>query len=145
MVPLRIVKDDISAENAVFPTMVEPAAEVREFLNRLRWVTRRCRASARLDLFHACAVLSTDRDVADTAHAEVLMKGLSQALGKMPVFFRPGVQDISFDEAWLLRIFDAMSRDDDPSLLFLLRSRVHPAACRNLSYLIRSVSERFSR
>lgn len=145
MVPLRIVKEEAWPDAAVFPPMVEPSAEARSLLNRLRWVARRCRASARMDLFEACAVLSTDRDVADTAHAEVLMKGLSQALGKMPVFFRPGVHEISFDEAWLLRVVDALSRDDDASLVFLLRSRVHPSACRNLSYLIRSVSERFSR
>lgn len=136
---LRLDQADIEAR-----TSHQLSPDAWAVLNRLRWVARRCRAAARVDLFEACAVLSIDRDVADTAHAEVLMKSLSQALGKAPVFYRPGEAEVSFDEAWLMRVITALREDDDASLVFLLRSRVHPSACRNLTYLIRSVSERFS-
>jgi len=144
MVPLRIVRDDLGWENAACPPMAEPGPVLRGFLDRLRWVALGCRAAARVDLFEACAVLSSDRHVADTAHAEVLVKGMSQAIGKPAVFYRPGVAEISFDEAWILRIVAAMDGGDDASLLFLLRSRVHPAACRNLGFLLRNARDRLA-
>lgn len=145
MTSLQIVRQDMPIPDGPAPLSYDLSDQDREMLNRLRWVARRCRSAARVDLFEACAILSTDRDVADTAHAEVLMKSLSQVLGKAPVFYRPGVGEVSFDEAWLMRVMAALRSDDDASLVFLLRSRVRPSACRNLGYLIRSVSERFSR
>jgi hypothetical protein len=69
-------------------------------------------------------------------HAEMLVRTLPQALGRMPRFHRPGVEEISFDEAWLLRAFEAIDAGDTDTLDFLLRSRVAAPARRNLFFLI---------
>ena len=97
MTSLQIVRQDMPIPDGPAPLSYVLSDQDREVLNRLRWVARRCRSAARVDLFEACAILSTDRDVADTAHAEVLMKSLSQVLGKAPVFYRPGVGEVSFE------------------------------------------------
>ena len=112
-------------------------------LSHLRWVALGCRAAARVDLFKACATLALDRDVARQAHAEVLMRSLPQALGRLPVFYRPGVADTSFDEDWLLRIVDRHRASDAGSVAFLLRSRVPDHARRNLGFLIAQISDAF--
>ncbi|MEM9708098.1 MAG: hypothetical protein AAF871_04845 [Pseudomonadota bacterium] len=115
------------------------------FLNRLRLKSLDCRAAARVDLFQACALLATDRETAWAAHAEALIKCLPEALGARPIFYRPGVRDISFDEAWLLRMATAASEDDDNSFEFLLRSRVAAPHRRNMGFLIKTVSEQITR
>lgn len=116
----------------------------RHFINMLRFVGRDCRAMARTDLFSACAVLSSDRTIARAAHAEVLMRCLGEALGKMPVLYRPGETDLSFDEAWLIQLSNAMRQHDTPSLNFLLRSRVVPQLRRNLAFLLRAITDEFT-
>lgn len=125
--------------------LTEFQADTADLLDELRQVALKCRSAARTDLFEACAVLSHAPNVARSAYAEALMKSLAQALGASPVLHRPGVQEVSFDEAWLLRAVQAARRGDRGSFLFLLRSRVPHAARRNLGFLILSVSERFSR
>lgn len=117
--------------------------EIR-ILNHLRIVGLRCRASRRTDLFEACALLSLDRKLAESAHAEVLMRGLVQALGRPPLFFQPGEKQLSFDESWLLRMLQAARHGDDSSITFLLRSRLPLHAQRNVGFLIHQISERFS-
>jgi len=109
-------------------------------LNELRMVALKCRVAARLDLFEACAMLSNDKTKARTAYAETLMKCLEQATGKRPLFYRPGCEDISFDEAWLTRLIVASIDDDQDSFDFLLRSRVPHWARRNFAFLIHSIA-----
>lgn len=134
------------------PTSTTPEVEgapggspvhMRNLLNHLRTVALACRAAARTDLFEACATLSTDRKVAKSAYAEVLMKCLSQALGATPIMFRPGVTEISFDEAWLLRLVETAQTGDEDSFSFLLRSRVPGHARRNVAGLINAVASQF--
>jgi len=73
------------------------------------------------------------------------MRGFRQAVHKRPVFFRPGTDELSFDEAWLGRLFEAVERKDDDSFRFLIQSRVPRWTQRNLAFLIRSISEEFHR
>ena len=54
----------------------------------------------------------------------------------------PSVEEISFDEAWLLRAVEAAGRDRD-SFEFLIRSRVPFVARRNLGSLLAGISEQF--
>ena len=117
------------------------SAEARARLNRLRLVTLSCRSSARTDLFEACAMLSIDPWVAQTAHAEALVKCLPQVIGRQLKFFRPGTEEVSFDEAWLIALTEAVVRDDDDSFLFLLRSRVPQHARRSVGFLIRAMAD----
>ncbi|MGZ2257244.1 hypothetical protein [Roseobacter sp. A03A-229] len=124
-------------------TLTAFSPEAAAVLNELRQVALTCRSAARTDLFEACAVLSQTPNVARKAYAEALMKSLAQALGASPLLHRPGVAEVSFDEAWLLRSIAAAQAEDHGSFLFLIRSRVPHAARRNLGFLILSLSERF--
>lgn len=113
---------------------------VTPLLTRIRLSALHCRVAARTDLFEACAVLSMDRETARTAHIEVLTRCLIQALGRRPVFYRPGVSEISFDEAWLMRLVETAANDDLASFTFLIRSRVLKPARRNLSLLVDQIA-----
>ena len=114
-------------------------------LNYVRLVALDCRAAARADLFHACAVLSQDQGVAKHAFAETLAKCLPQVLGCKPVLYAPGICEMSFDEAWLVRLIQSSIRKDFDSFSFLIRSRVPYIAQRNLAFLIHSMSESFAK
>lgn len=115
----------------------------RTIINHLRMVALKCRSQARLDLDQACALLLANPADANMRHAETLMRGYRQAVTTRPVFFRPGTHELSFDEAWLGRLFEAVYDRDDDSFRFLIRSRVPRWTQRNLAYLIRSISEEF--
>ncbi len=112
-------------------------------INHLRMVALRCRSAARVDLDQACALLLADPADAQMRHAETLMRGFRQAVEKRPIFHRPGSSELSFDEAWLARLFDAIEREDDDSFRFLIQSRVSRWRQRNLAFLVRAVSDQF--
>lgn len=112
-------------------------------LNGLRMIALDCRVAAQTDLFEACALLSNKQEVAQDAHARALLKCLRQAIRNKPVFFRPGSQEVSFDEAWLMRALMAAKSGDSDSFMFLLRSRVPKQNQRHVAFLIKGISERF--
>ncbi|MEP3346285.1 MAG: hypothetical protein ABJN34_00060 [Litoreibacter sp.] len=114
------------------------------FLNHLRLTARECRSAAHTDLFTACAVLSVSAPVSRNAHAQVLMKCLAQALGKTPLMYRPDVEEVSFDEAWLIRTGEAAASKDWDSFEFLIRSRVPKISRRNVGALLVSISDQFA-
>lgn len=112
-------------------------------INHLRLVALRCRSAARVDLDQACALLLADPADAQMRHAETLMRGFRQAVEKRPIFHRPGSSELSFDEAWLARLFDAIEREDDDSFRFLIQSRVSRWRQRNLAFLVLAISDQF--
>lgn len=114
------------------------------FLNHLRFTAMACRAKARTDLFEACALLSVDRTQSRKAHAEALVLSLNQALGKRPIFYRPGDTERSFDESWLLRLASTLARGDEASATFLLHSRIERVQHRHILFLMSRISEQFS-
>ncbi len=129
-----------------FPSPASPVQDeqAKALLNHLRMIGLRCRTRARTDLFHACAALSHDSTVARTAYAEVLMRCLSQALGRQAILHRPGEAEVSFDEAWLVRLARALNSGDTASATFLLHSRVPTHARRNLVFLLQAITDQFS-
>ena len=143
MLPLRLITYDSSADSAAVNAGLNDTALTA--LNYLRLVALACRSAAWTDLLQACAVLSQNNTVAQSTYAETLVKCLSQALGTKPVFFAPGVQEISFDEAWLIRLIQSSHRKDYHSFRFLIRSRVPHIAQRNLAFLIHSMSDSFNK
>jgi hypothetical protein len=120
-------------------------AQARIMLNDLRFVALECRAAARTDLFEACALLSGNAAVARSAHAAAFLRCLPEAIGRAPRLLRPGVAEVSFDEAWILRLLTSAAAGDGDSFAFLLRSRVEPWARRNFAFLVQSMAERFYR
>ncbi|QFS84879.1 hypothetical protein FIU97_19495 (plasmid) [Roseivivax sp. THAF40] len=117
----------------------------RPLLEHLRDVARTNRCKGYIDLFGACAALSDNREVARYAASEVLVRCLSQALGRRPVLFRVGEPETSFDEKWLMALARSLKVADAPSLAFLLNSRVPKHARRNLVFLLQNVTDSFSK
>ncbi|MEX1234816.1 MAG: hypothetical protein WEB56_07515 [Roseovarius sp.] len=115
----------------------------RPLLDQLRHAASGARCKSYIDMFGACAALSGNRHVAGQAASEILMRCLSQALGRRPVLFREGVRETSFDEDWLLALARSLKDGDTLSATFLLRSRVPKHACRNLVLLLRAVVDEF--
>lgn len=126
------------------PAQVIPG-EWRGVLNALRVTALGCRVAARTDLFHACALLSNNKDTGRDAFSQALFKCLSEAISSKPVFFQPGTVEISFDEAWLIRALIASRSGDDDSVAFLIRSRVPKMYQRQISFLIKGISDQFAR
>jgi len=112
-------------------------------LEHVRDVARSSRCKQYIDLFGACAVLSGNRDVAAQAASEVLMRCLSQALGRRPVIYRVDEPETSFDEAWLLALARSLKTGDTASATFLLKSRVRKDLHRNLVFLLKAVVDNF--
>ncbi|MEM6618239.1 MAG: hypothetical protein AAF631_02940 [Pseudomonadota bacterium] len=90
-------------------------------LNRLRFHAVTCRAAARLDIFEACRTIDP---AASEAHMVALVRVLGQALDGRPIFYKPGTTEFSFDERWLMAVFDASCRNDRASLSFLVCRRI---------------------
>ncbi len=116
-------------------------ADAVGLLNGLRMVALACRCSAREDMTKACAVLSHDHTAATAAFSEVLVRCLAQVLDSAPHFNRPAVDELSFDEQWLMRLVQCHRRNDTSSFAFLLRSRLPGYAQRNVGFLIGAVSD----
>jgi hypothetical protein len=112
-------------------------------LKHLRHVARASRCKGYIDLFGACAALSGNRDIAASAASEVLMRCLSQALGRRPLLYREGERETSFDENWLMALARSLQSDDTASATFLLNSRVPIHARRKLVFLLRNVVMQF--
>jgi len=121
------------------------AAEADSLLEHLRHVSRATRCKGYMDMFGACAALSGNRTIAAHAASEVLVRCLSQALGRRPVLYRKGEEDTSFDEKWLIALARSLKSGDDASATFLLSSRVPKHARRNLVFLLRQLAEKFVR
>ena len=105
-------------------------------LTLLRMTALKCRASAHSDLFEACALLTLEKPAAHQAFAEALARTLGQALGKQPIFFRPGVCELSFDEHWLAALLRTYRAGDNASFHFMLAARVDAPARRHLAFLV---------
>ncbi|MBO9409602.1 hypothetical protein J7399_19350 [Shimia sp. R9_1] len=130
-------------EKAYISAPPQLAERSLKIINHLRLVARRNRSAARMDLEQACALLLADPANSDMRHAETLMRGFKQAVSNRPVFYQPGTVELSFDEAWLGRLFETMENGDDDSFWFLIQSRVPRWTQRNLAYLVRSISKQF--
>jgi hypothetical protein len=131
----------VSEQHAVGTTH---CGDRESLLDHLRHVARASRCKGYIDLFGACATLSGNHAVATQAASEILVRCLSQALGRRPVLYRVGEQETSFDEKWLIALARSLNSGDDTSATFLLHSRVPDHARRNLVFLLRRVANDFS-
>lgn len=114
---------------------------LRSFLNKLRFFATTCRASAHLDIHAACAVLDPDEARAEEAQIKTLLRVMGQALGKDVVFLRPGEDETSFDERWLIAALSAKSSGDEQSFAFLVCSRVEPSKRRIFGLLLSGIAQ----
>jgi hypothetical protein len=126
------------AATAATARLPEPSAA----LNKVRRLAVTCRATRRIDLFHACRMLSDDGAEAGAAFADALIRTLAQGLGRAPVFYRPDAREVSFDERWLMSLMGAVQADDLPSFEFLIRSRLARRTHRHTAFLVRNLALR---
>ena len=132
----------------VQPEALPPPAvgrEARAFINSLRFAAMACRAKPRTALFEACALVKVGTEASDQAHAEALMRGLREALGKPAQLYAPGTEALTFDERWLIQLGLSCNRDDDDSLRFFAwvarwggASEACPVSCRPNRRFLRS-------
>lgn len=118
---------------------------LRDALNHLRMSALDCRVAARTDLFEACALLSLDGEDAKRTFAVTFVKCFPNAANTQIRWYRPGVAEFSFDEAWVLRCLTSIANDDESSLRFLLRSKIATNDRRYIGYLLGQISEQFAR
>ena len=119
---------------------LEADAAALRLLAPLRFLGRTCRAKARLDAFEACAMLSLDPGASVQAHADALLRVLSQALGRPLKLHAPGSTDLSFDERWLAALVAAAGRGDAGSLGFLTAHRIPRHMARQTVWLARQLA-----
>jgi len=122
------------------PPAQEIPGELRRGLDWLRAVTLRQAARPRVDLFHACAMIDHRDTRVAAASAEALMGSLRQSLGRAPRIYRPGTQDVSFDERWLTAALFAARTGDAASLTFLIARRIRPEARRATQFLLNTLA-----
>lgn len=118
--------------------------EAFAFLNHLRFVAMNCRVKPRTDLFEACALLKVERSDSRDAHAEALMRCLTEAFGHPARLYAPGTQELTFDEQWLMRLGLSYAAHDRDSQSFLLGSRVSAENRRLVGFLVSRIAEHFS-
>ena len=106
----------------------------------LRVTHQLCRTKPKIDLINACDMLKAYEEAALSAYVETLVRGLPAALQRVVNFHNPGCDELSFDEAWLVRTIQCHTHSDANSLAFLLKSRVRPEVRPHLMYLIEKIS-----
>ena len=106
----------------------------------LRVTHQLCRTKPKIDLINACDMLKAYEEAALSAYVETLVRGLPAALQRVVKFHNPGNDDLSFDEAWLVRTIQCHMLNDRNSLAFLLNSRVRYEVRPHLMYLIGKIS-----
>ena len=65
-----------------------------------------------------------------------LLARFPEALGRRLVFFEPTSGELSFDEAWLLNMFDAVQNRDQDRYCFALRSRMSKANAAEMHFFV---------
>lgn len=123
------------------PPEGEPVATT--LLNHLRFTALACRVKPRTDLFEACALLQTTRDLTVQSYAEALTRCLHQAIGQPPRFHAPGTPEMTWDEAWLVSLTHALAIGDEHSTAFLIRSRVARDHQRLIRFLVSQIARHF--
>ncbi|WP_415919281.1 hypothetical protein [Tateyamaria sp. SN6-1] len=120
------------------------SAADKGYLNHLRFQSMSCRTKPRANLFEACALLQVSRDASREAHAEALMRCLSEALGQPARLHAPGSVELTFDEMWLLQLGRSLVQDDGASVSFLLERRVRREHQRLVRFLVGRIAECFA-
>lgn len=124
----------------------QPARQIsagqRCILDQLRAASMACRVLARTDLYKACALLTVDGENARRTFVETFVRCLSASIHKQVIWFSPGVVELSFDEAWVMRCLACIEADHSGNLDFLLKSRVSAPHRRYIGFLLGRIAER---
>lgn len=98
-----------------------------------------------VNLDEICELLQLDRHTAARTYANALVMTLTEALGAVPDIRGPGTVDLSFDEAWLMRLVERAQAHDDESVAFLISSRVPLRHRPAIIFLVEGLAMRLDR
>ncbi|MEM9735871.1 MAG: hypothetical protein AAF908_04630 [Pseudomonadota bacterium] len=101
---------------------VQPAPSPE--LDRIRHCAMTCRLAPRGDENALCDLMRTGAVGGREAHLKALLRLLPIALDRRTVFHRPGTADVTFDEAWLMRLLESVRSGEPHNLIFGLASRL---------------------
>lgn len=136
----------LRAQKAASASVSAPAASFQahevEAFNALRLIAARARCAARADPTALCSLLNQRSGVAAIGYAEALFRSLATALERRLVVYAAGDPSLSADEAWLLRVLVSARDGDEPSLNFLIRSRVAAPHRRQVAFLTRKLASK---
>ncbi|MEM9394494.1 MAG: hypothetical protein AAGA38_11585 [Pseudomonadota bacterium] len=126
------------AKTSDMSTQAHPAPEgptlddaSRNRLETLRGALRRTRAASAM-----LADMQLVSELRGMPALDAVCIRLSILLGRPLCAFAAGTNEVSFDEAWLLSIFEAMERDDQGSYAFLLRTRLKRLDASDVHFLL---------
>ncbi|MEM8959229.1 MAG: hypothetical protein AAGC86_15625 [Pseudomonadota bacterium] len=101
------------------------------------------RARAGIDPVETCELLELDRYAATRTYLTALAMSLTEAIGDEPMMNAPGCVRFTFDEAWLLRLFERCQAQDAESMAFLISSRVPHRYRNSIAFLVNGLVARF--
>lgn len=93
-------------------------------LNQLRFQAVSCRAAKHLSFDEACRQIHSNVTIEVEERLAALIRIIDQAIDGRAVIHAPRCASLSFDEKWLLQIFEQVIQEDQDSVNFLVRSRV---------------------
>ncbi|MGF1501798.1 MAG: hypothetical protein ACFBSD_08260 [Paracoccaceae bacterium] len=73
------------------------------------------------------------------------LRAVAAGLGRPVKLHRPGATELSFDEAWIVRLIEAIRAADGDTVVFAIGSRIPAAGRRMVHRLAGSVAERVER
>lgn len=101
------------------------------------------RARTGIDPVETCELLELDRYAATRTYLTALAMSLTEAIGDEPMMNAPGCTRYTFDEAWLLRLFERCQARDAESMAFLISSRVPHRYRNSIAFLVNGLVARF--
>ena len=101
------------------------------------------RGGAGIDPVETCELLELDRYAATRTYLTALAMSLTEAIGDAPQMNAPGSARYTFDEAWLLRLFERCQAKDAESMAFLISSRVPHRYRNSIAFLVNGLVARF--
>ncbi|MEM8554150.1 MAG: hypothetical protein AAGF71_04910 [Pseudomonadota bacterium] len=131
---------DTTTSTAPADRVSDLTAEQQTWLKNIRRLAGRARVEPQLDMHRACLQIGAKPCDTDGVCVQSLLRTLSQAIGRRAIFHATDAQQISFDEAWLLRLWERMAADDTDSVGFLLSSRVALPYRRPLIFLLKGTA-----
>ncbi|MEM0922415.1 MAG: hypothetical protein AAGF44_01005 [Pseudomonadota bacterium] len=134
----------IHARQVAFDQSPELDSGGREVLNQIRLAAMECRLARKPNPESICALRHKGEVLSAEAHLSALLRLLPVAMNRRVTFLRPGVEDRSFDEKWLLRLLHSVRTDDTDSLVFGLASRIPRHFHAPIQFLAKGCADIFS-
>ncbi|MEL7466441.1 MAG: hypothetical protein AAFN79_20375 [Pseudomonadota bacterium] len=111
-------------------------------LNKIRLFAARAHCARRVDPFAMCSLLSAEPTAVAAGYAEALLRLAAQNFGRAAVVYHPGTEEVSRDEALLLRLIACARDGDENSLRFLSGRFLTREAARPMVFVCRNIAER---